>query len=310
MWKMKRLSFITMILVCLMIFIRCEDKDKLVRSTKLTSISYLNNNTKNSTGQIKIKYDGDRIVKVGNSTFTYLSNGKVDKEVERIVELNNPAPVTGAEDLDLTYQYLYNSSGQLVEVKLLTTVDKFSFPPAINFQPNRKFRYTNNRISEIENISIHNPELKSTCKYYYTNGLLDSVSVLYSSASANGLVPMESYDFWNSNNSQFPNPFNTKIENNREVSYSIKSSESPNPLLKVFQSLVFIPYSFYLFPFEASQVGSRIDNIEILTPSLGQELFGYTFSFQYQFDQNNILRFIHLPSQSNIMDSSIQFNYE
>lgn len=308
---MKRLSSIIVVLACVVIFMRCEDKDKLVRSTKLTSISYLNDNTKNGTNQIKIEYDGDRIVKVGNSTFTYLSNGKVDKEIERIVEFNNPEFVTGAEEFDLTYQYLYNSSGQLVEVKLLTTADDFSFPPAINFQPNRKFRYTNNRISEIENISIHNPESKSTCKYYYTNGLLDSVSVIYSSASANGLVPLE-YDFWNSNNNQFPNPFDTKTENRREVSYSIKSSESPNPLLKVFQSLGFIPYRFYVFPIEASQIGSRIDNIEILTPSLGQELFGYKFSFQYQFEESGVLSFIHSRSQSNsnIQDSSIQFNYE
>ncbi len=306
--------------LCLLLFVQCNKSEQNNISKPLVTIEIV---TKDVVSQrLDIKYKDDKIIQVGNSSFSYDAQGRVDREIFTIGS-NNPDYLSGSESTNVTFQYRWDTKNRLTSVEHIETTGSplpsvhpyflYSFPV-----PSKKYSYMGNS-TVLDKIELFNKDGKwvETTKFYHKGEILDSIVIQQLRSNAGRWIPLNDYDYWNGGNEQYPNPYDYlrdyMDENNGGLAYYIQNTiyrspktQQPNPLEPVFKSLGFVPRGIdlqwqndVLLPYVIEQYGTldiMFHGNSSLVDSLAPYYMDASMKIQYATNNQGTLEYIKFPA--------------
>ncbi|MCA5004368.1 hypothetical protein [Sphingobacterium bovistauri] len=281
--------------ICSVLFSSCEDKVTPNISPKLTSIEFINEGIPTYSSKMKVEYDGERIVKVSNSTYHYGADGRVIKELQRVSHETDPNYLSGTTEFDLVYEYTYDQKNRLSEVKLVTELSTVFILPSSIYRFNIKYFYQGDEISKMEYIYTFDLQAKKVVNYFHTGKKLDSVSV-----QNIGKRPLQ--DRW-----LVDSLFSRNVS---KISYKIEQDNKPNHIKDIFRSLGFVPNDVSFANFDISSLSYAVKSYKSL------DSYGVHSELNYIVGSNNLIERIenHMKIGTSVFPRNsgyiTKFNYE
>lgn len=263
------------LLLCL--FTSCEGENvqpQIVSTLKSVEYSSTSAGQNRLIESYNVKYEGDKIVQFGNSTYSYGANDKVDKEVYTI-GLNNPDHVTGTAQGKITVQYRWDTQGRLIGQSV---VENTEINPASIFRmfPVHEYSYIGNT-SLLNKIEVYNVDEK----------LVKSTQLNYIGEKLNSIK--EDY-YYSTSSGQYPNPFSF-INSSPTQTYNKVLSLNPNPFTTLFNSLGFVPRDLRI---------SYLNNVLLPYFITGMGVDSSSSTFDINIDSQNRLNTVKFSSSRSI----------